>query len=327
MIPEPHQLEIGDATAVRGVRVLRSDRPGPVVGLMGMLHGNEPAGFGLWQMVRDIGKPSRGEIRLIVGHPDAMAAAPGGVRYIEHDLNRLFRDEASLAEAGVDPTGPDYRRMRELKSVLAELDVLLDIHTTSQPSEPFAIGYAANPEARRLSRALPVTQVDGLHQFIRGNACQPLLDRGAAALTVEVGAHLHPDAPRRAYEMGKRILAELDMLPPEHAPDKVDEPASGASGNVPASGRRIVVGHHVGKVGRDFRYTRHFHNFDPLEPGEVIGQDADKVYRAPMIDNPVIFMPAAEATLHNDTNTDAFFFGVEVAPSHSDDATDLAKSA
>lgn len=318
MIPEANLFEIGEATAIRGVRVLRSDQPGPVVGLMGMLHGNEPAGVGLWQLAKDLGRPSRGELRLIVGHPDAMAASPDGERYIRDDLNRLFLDHDELLEAGVDLDGPDYRRMVELKSVLADIDVLLDIHTTSQPSEPFAIGYTANPEARRLSRALPITLVDGLHQFIRGSACQWVLDRDCAAVTVEVGAHQDQAAPGRVYDVAKRVLAELDMLPPELALNQVD---------APASGRRVVVGHHVASVGRDFRYARHFHNFDPLKPGEIIGEDADTVYRAPMIDNPVIFMPSAEATLRDETNTDAFFFGVEVAPGDTGNTDDLAKTA
>ena len=318
MIPEANLFEIGDATAVRGVRVLRSDKPGPVVGLMGMLHGNEPAGAGLWRLAKELGKPARGELCLIVGHPEAMAASKGGERYIQDDLNRLFLDDNDLIEAGVDLKGPDYKRMTELKSVLADLDVLLDIHTTSQPSDPFVIGYTANPEARRLSRSLPVTLVDGLHQFIKGSACQWVLDRGKAAVTVEVGAHLDPGAPGCAYEVGKRVLAELNMLPPEQSQSQV---------NGPASGRRIVVGHHVASVGQDFRYTRHFENFDPLEPGEIIGEDAERVYRAPMIDNPVIFMPSAEETLRNETNTDAFFFGVEVASGHSDPREELPQTA
>ena len=318
MTPDASLFEIGDATSVRGVRVLQGEKPGPIVGLMGMLHGNEPAGAGLWELVREIGLPSRGEIRLIIGHPDAMAASPGGDRYIRNDLNRLFQDNDNLAAAGVDFDGPDYRRMVELKSVLSELDVLLDIHTTSQPSEPFVIGYTANPEARRLSRALPVTLVDGLHQFIKGSASQWVLDRDRAAVTVEVGAHMDPKAPGRAREIARRFLAELDMLPPEHAHPVTAEAASG---------RRIVVGHHVGKVGRDFRYVRHFHNFDPLEPGEVVGVDSNRVYCAPMIDSPVIFMPSAEATLRDDTNTDAFFFGVEVASGTSDDHQPLPQTA
>lgn len=325
MMPEASLFEIGEATAVRGVRVLRSGRPGPVVGLMGMLHGNEPAGIGIWRLARDIEKPTRGEIRLIVGHPDAIEAEPGGVRYIKDDLNRLFLDRNELIAAGVDHEGPDYRRMVELTEAFADLDVLLDIHTTSQPTEPFTIGYTANPEARRLSRALPVTLVDGLHQFIKGAGCQWMLERNRPALTVEVGAHLDPQAPKHAYEVAKRVLAELDMLSPEQALSLVNAPASGpATGN---GGRRVVVGHHVASVGRDFRYSRHFTNFDPLDPGEIIGHDSDTVYRAPMIDNPIIFMPAAEATLHNDTNTDAFFFGVEVAAGNSDPREALPQTA
>jgi len=208
--------------------------------------------------------------------------------------------------------------MLELKPAFAALDVLVDIHTTSQPSEPFVIGYTAQPEAHRLSRALPYTQVDGLHQFIHGSATQWLLDRGRAAITVEVGAHLAAEAPERAFDIAGRVLAELEMLPAGHFPEFAEKPPAG---------RRVVVGHHVPKVAPDFRYTRHFVNFDPVKPGEIIGEDGTGVYRAPMIDNPVIFMPSAEATLRNDTNTDAFFFGVEVAPAERNDGDQLAQTA
>ncbi len=318
MTPTSALFDLGEATAIRGVRVLRGEEPGPVVGLLGMLHGNEPAGIGLWRFAEALGRPARGEIRLIVGHPDAVAAAPGGVRYINDDLNRLFQDDDALREKGVDFDGPDYRRMLELKPALADVDVLVDLHTTSQPSEPFVIGYTAHPEAHRLGRALPFTQVDGLHQFIRGTATQWLLARGRAAITIEVGAHLAPEAPARAYEIAGRVLAELDMLPEGRFPEFAEPPSKG---------RRVVVGHHVQKVAPDFRYTRHFKNFDPLEPGEIVGEDGMGVYRAPMIDNPVIFMPSAEATLRNDTNTDAFFFGVEVAPAEQDSDDQLAQTA
>jgi succinylglutamate desuccinylase len=318
MTSEQDLFDLGEATGIRGVRVIRGDEPGPAVGLLGMLHGNEPAGRGLWEFAKELGRPSRGDIYLIVGHPDAVAAAPGGVRYIQDDLNRLFLDDAELAEKGVDLNGPDYRRMLELKSVLAGLDVVLDIHTTSQPSDPFVIGYTAQPEAFRLSRSLPYTQVDGLHQFIHGSATQWVLERDRAAITVEVGAHLSPEAPGRAFEIAGRILAELDMLPKGRFPEFAER--------LPA-GRRVVVGHHVPKVSPDFEYVRHFVNFDPLEPGEIIGQDGEKTYRAPMIDNPVIFMPAAEATLRDDTNTDAFFFGVEVSSADEDGRSQLRKIA
>jgi hypothetical protein len=160
--------------------------------------------------------------------------------------------------------------------------------------------------------------VDGLHQFIHGSATQWLLERDRAAVTVEVGAHLAPEAPKRAFEIAGRVLAEYDMLPDGRFPEFATRPEPG---------RRVVVGHHVPKVAPDFRYVRHFKNFDPLKPGEIVGEDGTGAYRAPMIDNPVIFMPAAEATLRDDTNTDAFFFGVEVASAKDDTNDQLAQTA
>jgi succinylglutamate desuccinylase len=231
----------------------------------------------------------------------------------------MFLDDDELVDAGVDFEGPDFHRKVELCHAMTPLDVLVDIHTTSQPSAPFAIGHTAHPEARRLSRALPVTLVDGLHQFIRGTACQWLLERGKAAITVEVGSHLEPAGPDRAFRVAHRVLAELDMLPEGSFPELAGSPTTAA--------RRIVVQHHVQTVGQGFRYARHFENFDPLAPGEVVGEDEDQAYRAPMIDNPVIFMPAAEATLQDGSNTDAFFFGVEVATGNSDTQIPLPQTA
>ena len=114
-------------------------------------------------------------------------------------------------------------------------------------------------------------------------------------------------APKRAYDIAGRVLAELDMLPEGRC----------SANSSKARPHAAAVGSWSATMSPRSRPTsatvRHFANFDPVEPGEIIGEDGTGAYRAPMIDNPVIFMPAAEATLRDDTNTDAFFFGVEVA--------------
>ncbi|MEM9628421.1 MAG: succinylglutamate desuccinylase/aspartoacylase family protein [Pseudomonadota bacterium] len=318
MSPVSGLFDLGEATSIRGVRILRGDEPGPTVGFLGMIHGNEPAGAGLWKFAEKLGRPARGEIHLIVGHPDAMAAEPGGVRYLKDDLNRLFLDDHELKANGVDLDGPDYRRMLELKPALAALDVLVDIHTTSQPSEPFVIGYTAQAEAHRLSRSLPVTQVDGLHQFIHGSACQWVLDRGCAALPIEVGAHLDPSGPGHASDLAQRILAELGMLPKLFMLDTTD---------ISTRAKRVVVRKHIPHVLPDFRYVRHFANFDSLIPGEIIGSDSSGDYHAPNFDHPVIFMPSSESSLRDGSNTDAFFFGMELASNLSRDIDEIAMTA
>ena len=49
--------KVGEPTDIPGVSVLRGKEPGPNVGLMGMLHGNEHAGMGIWDIARRIGEP------------------------------------------------------------------------------------------------------------------------------------------------------------------------------------------------------------------------------------------------------------------------------
>eukprot|EP00929_Paragymnodinium_shiwhaense_P112764 TRINITY_DN81030_c0_g1_i1.p1 TRINITY_DN81030_c0_g1~~TRINITY_DN81030_c0_g1_i1.p1 ORF type:complete len:345 (-),score=52.18 TRINITY_DN81030_c0_g1_i1:8-985(-) len=109
----------------------------PRVAVLGGVHGNERTGV---QVVRRLverfsaAPPDiSGELTLAVGNPEAVDR---DVRYVEEDLNRCFGQEVEQGGPNGD-TVLERRRARDLAPHLQNLDVLIDLHATNKPSEPF----------------------------------------------------------------------------------------------------------------------------------------------------------------------------------------------
>lgn len=126
----------------RGIWRAGSGRPR--VAVLGGVHGNERTGvevlkrlvqgLGVAPAHRDLAEPvgqGRGELTLAIANPDAVEL---DARFIDVDLNRCFGE---LLGAG-SGSSLEQRRARELADHLCGLDVLLDLHATNKPSEPFA---------------------------------------------------------------------------------------------------------------------------------------------------------------------------------------------
>ena len=297
--------EIGEKTDVRGVTILRSGKAGPSVGLMGMVHGDELSGLALWRLAEEIGRPLIGNIVLIAGHPEAIGHRDGPTRFIERDMNRLFLDHggAGDGEAGKQQFGPDQTRCRELMPVLAKLDFLIDVHSTSITTTPFAFVNGDHPMAFRMVADLPVSQVYGIDRFIQGTAASWVARHGGTAFTIETGRHDDPRGPGVAFDNAYQLLFQLGM---------VARPWASILHARPHDQRHIKVVQQVKSVHPGFAYARDMTNFARLDPGELIGFDEEAHYRAPEIDHAVIVMPAAVETLRAGKNPDAFFIGIEL---------------
>ncbi|CAK9009452.1 unnamed protein product [Durusdinium trenchii] len=103
----------------------------PRVAVLGGVHGNELAGVEVVRtLVQELSQAPQtaGEVTLIIGNPPAVAQA---TRYIEEDLNRCFDDVFPAKNL-------EQRRAKEISAHLKGLDLLLDLHATNKPSEPFA---------------------------------------------------------------------------------------------------------------------------------------------------------------------------------------------
>jgi murein peptide amidase A len=148
-------LRVGESTEGRPIRarVLRGSISGPVVLVVGAIHGDEPAGA---EIVRGLGdrRPSGGVVVAISSlNPDGLAA---GARTNANgvDLNRNF---AAGWEASSEPGDPEYsgpspfseRESHVARSLIRKLrpDVTIWIHQQHEP--PLVRAWGQSAEAAR----------------------------------------------------------------------------------------------------------------------------------------------------------------------------------
>lgn len=131
-------------------------RSGPRVVALGGVHGNEITGVMLVERLRaDLERGAlalaAGTLTLVVGNPRAVELGTRGSEP-HADLNRSFTTET------LDSNGPDgyeARRARELAPIIAASDLVIDLHATNKPSDPFAIAFVDTLEHRELCALFP----------------------------------------------------------------------------------------------------------------------------------------------------------------------------
>ncbi len=139
------------------------------------LHGNEP--------LPTLALASRG-IPQCVGNPRALEQQR---RFIDRDLNSAFGDSGSMYEV---------KRARELLEFIEQQAFVLDFHTFSCKSEPFAI--VVDPSLIPTARSLGVPYVVYMkHSIKKGHA----LINFRSGISIEVGSHTDP----RAFEQTLKV--------------------------------------------------------------------------------------------------------------------------
>lgn len=272
-----------------------SPQPGPRLIVTAAVHGNEVCGTHAVRRVAselDSARLTliRGQLTLVpVTNPLAWQR---GQRAGDRNLNRRLAPTPAPREF-------EDHVANWLCPLLAEHEVLLDLHSFQSPGEPFVmVGpqdndgpleptiHAVREEA--LARRLGVRRaVDGwLSTYARGverrrafaqshpgvpvdldprygiGTTEYMRSRGGWALTLECGQHDDPDAPARAYDAIHRTLAHLGLI---DAPDPRPLPAM----------ESLHLHEVVDKVHADDRFARPWTSFDRLAPGELIGTRAD----------------------------------------------------
>lgn len=264
-------------------------RPGPHVAIVALTHGEEFCGsYALDLFLRERLRPKRGRLSLLFNnwraHERWDPAAPNRAFYIDMDMNRIW--EASLLDG--EGLGVELGRARELRSFLGSIDVLLDLHSTQQPSPPMTLpGWPLRKTGFACAMGWPalVIRDDGAGRL------RDWGDLGAATgsrigLVIECGQHWLAETGRNAVRAAARLLAHLEMIDPVQARAFGDP--------LPAAPPRIVtVTHTIRALGDGAMLGRVWPDLAEIaDAGTYLGHDGVAEIRTPY-PAAVLVMPVA----------------------------------
>lgn len=252
---------------------------GPRVCIFGGIHGHEPCGaVAIERLLEDIASGrifiTRGTLTLAVANIEGLKI---GKRSIDHNLNRVFRDDLLL-----DTNSYEHRRVSELAPLLHETDYFLDLHATSAPTSPFLMcERPVLEEAKKLGFETIVVGWSELGDPSTAGDTETYANKhGAKSFTLECGQRDDIASFNVAYLAVLRLLKFTGLLSLE--PTQTDNSKTS---------RVLSLFGVERKRGKDFVYTRNFCNFDRLRSGELIARDESGEYRAPR--DCVLIMPAS----------------------------------
>jgi predicted deacylase len=284
--------------------------PGNRLIVTAAVHGNEPCGTIAVQRIMHM--LDNGNLLIRKGSVTFVPATnplayANGERAGDRNLNRnLFPNP--------NPQDFEDRVANWLCPLLAQHDVLLDLHSFNAASEPFVMVGPRNNDGplepfkheqqeRALARRLGVrrfvdgwlrTYGDGVQRRLSGsNELQTALRYGMGtteymrsvggyALTLECGQHDDPQAPEVAYRAILNTLAFLGMI---DAP----EPEPVAPEQMEALSMVAVYD----KQHADDTFSRNWSSFDPVKQGEEICRRADGTPVLAEFDGRILFPDAA----------------------------------
>lgn len=282
------------ATDTRSLRIhsWRALAPGPALIVTGAVHGNETCGSRAIERVAqefDSGALvlERGSLTLVpITNP---LAYQRGQRMGDRNLNRNLYPNAL-------PQDYEDRIANVLCPLLAQHDVLLDLHSFHSRGEPFVMlgpqdntgalepfAHAAHEEAlamclgpRRIVDGWLNTYADGVKaRMARTSAAdrasllstdprygvgttEYMRSQGGYGVTLECGQHQDPAAPEVAWRAIRNTLAQLQLID--------------ASAPVPVAGPQMLrLTQVIDKLHGEDRFTREWSSYDPVAAGDTIG--------------------------------------------------------
>lgn len=293
----PVELEAPDISAYRTgntgidyVHTFDSGKPGPDAMINAVIHGNELCGaIALdYLMKREI-RPTRGKLTVAFVNPDAYLrfdpAHPTKTRFVDEDMNRVW-DRATLE-------GPrssvELARARAIRPLLDTADLLLDIHSMSNPVEPLMLAGACDKGvalARRVGTPASIVvdagHAAGARMRDYGFFAEP--GDARAALLLEAGQHWAAGTLPVAQEAFDRFLVAAGSLALQDVP---------AAHRAPPPPQRIIqVTETVTVQGKSFSFVEPYLGMEEIAAaGTVLGHD-DGVPVVTPYDNCILIMPS-----------------------------------
>lgn len=246
---------------------IKGQKPGKIVSVLVGVHGNERCGIeALEELLPGLFIES-GEVYFIYGNPRAIDV---GTRFVDVNLNRMFRDEKDLTD--IERQSYERSRALEVMKYLDKSDVSLDVHSSATPnSTPFII---CEPHAEDIVSRLDFSiRSTGWDFFEPGGTDFYMNKIGKTGICIECGFHEDPEAKELAKKAINDFLIINGLI----------------SGVMPEKKNQSLVQlSSVYKTKVNFTPVRNFFDFEPLRAGELIGIDGNEEVCAPNVDNTLI---------------------------------------
>ncbi|HJZ88427.1 MAG TPA: succinylglutamate desuccinylase/aspartoacylase family protein [Polyangia bacterium] len=293
----------------RVVGRVRGAAPGPLLLVVGGIHGNEPAGLHAAQKVLPRLDPlaMRGDFVVLAGNVRALAQ---NRRFLARDLNRQWSPErmAAAPPAGSDP---EALEQRELSAALAEALAsargpvfFLELHTTSAEGIPFALVGDTLPN-RDFAARFPLPVILGLEEQVDGVLAEFMSARGCVTLVVEGGQHQSQAAAQNLESVLWLALEAVGLVPALPACRQAYAQLDRARAGLPRL--MEVLSRHPVQPDDGFRMEPGFANIARVSARQLLARDRSGDIRAHR--GGFIFLPLYQAQ-----GEDGFFVGRAVGP-------------
>ncbi len=299
------------------------EKEGPLLIVFGGMHGNEPAGVKALEMmfkmleVEPVTNPDfvfKGTLLGIIGN---LAAYKKGKRYINRDLNRLWRRDnveriSLLAKAELNEEEVEIKEILDLvkhtiNTLKPQRVFVLDLHTTSSTGGIFSI---PNDEENSLKIALELHApvILGMLNGIKGTTLHYFTDENfdvpITAVTFESGQHTDPLSINRAIAGLTNCMRTIGCVDPAHIENQHDKILIEYSKDLPKVAR--LIDRHNIEEGDNFEMLPGFENFQAVKKEQILATDRKGIITAP--DDALILMP-----LYQKQGEDGFFLVKEQA--------------
>lgn len=261
--------------------------PGKTSLIIAGVHGNEKCGIEAFDQLLPSLVIESGTVHFLYGNPGAINK---NVRFVDTNLNRLFRDDDKLSQEQKESY--EYSQMKRIQEYLLQADALLDIHASNTPdSQPFII---AENNSQEIIDKLPISIcVSGFDILEPGGTDGYMNSLGKIGICIECGYTNNQHSTEVAM---KSILDFLSAM--GHIKNKSEN-------NV----EKEKVFYHMDTLYHthtdSFKLEKEFDDFEPLVQGQIIGYDGDTIVKAEK-DGIILF-----ARNRDTIGAEAFLFGEE----------------
>lgn len=284
---------------------LNGEEKGPLLIFVGGLHGNEAQGLIALENV--FNNPEM-KTHQLAGRAVALRgnlqAINENKRFISKDLNRIWTDAENMKING--EAIAELEEYEAIKNAIeAELNgdyteaYLIDLHTTSAPTIPFAVTKNVDNN-RRLIEKIDIPYITGLEGYLDGTLLSWMCEKGHCGLAFEAGQH-HSRTSMIKHEAFVQLVMYNTGFIKNLAPHKLFKLQDLLDEEMrPKHNHFVLIQRYKIEKEEEFVMEEGFSNFERVYKGEVLAKNQHGEILSDSDAN--IFMP-----LYQKQGNDGFF--------------------